>query len=274
MAAEYKTIHPVKYYRDYLAHDVRPDGRAFQKFRPASVNVGSIKTADGSSLVKIGNTTVVCGIKLEIAPPKAEEPGKGFFVPNVTLPPLCSPKFRPGPPSDQAQVASHFVAEVVSNSACIDLGELCIVPEKLVWVLHCDLYCLDHDGALLDACVIALIAALRTVTFPVVEYDADKDTTVVSEKKRKSLTVHSAPVATTFAIFDDDILITDPTTEEETLSTGLLTIAVQGQKLCSVYKPGGSPLSEDQLQDCISKARKRAEQINQLVETALNPPER
>jgi exosome complex RNA-binding protein Rrp42 (RNase PH superfamily) len=28
-----------------------------------SINAGSIKTAEGSAIVKIGNTTVVCGIK-------------------------------------------------------------------------------------------------------------------------------------------------------------------------------------------------------------------
>jgi exosome complex RNA-binding protein Rrp42 (RNase PH superfamily) len=28
-----------------------------------SINVGSIKTAEGSAIVKIGNTVVVCGIK-------------------------------------------------------------------------------------------------------------------------------------------------------------------------------------------------------------------
>jgi exosome complex RNA-binding protein Rrp42 (RNase PH superfamily) len=28
-----------------------------------SLNVGSIKTAEGSAIVKIGNTVVVCGIK-------------------------------------------------------------------------------------------------------------------------------------------------------------------------------------------------------------------
>ena len=42
---------------------MRPDGRSLQKFRPVSVNVGSIKTAEGSAVVKIGNTVVVCGIK-------------------------------------------------------------------------------------------------------------------------------------------------------------------------------------------------------------------
>ena len=42
---------------------MRPDGRSLQEFRPVSINVGSIKTAEGSAIVKIGNTVVVCGIK-------------------------------------------------------------------------------------------------------------------------------------------------------------------------------------------------------------------
>jgi exosome complex component RRP43 len=47
----------------FKSQDVRPDGRGLQKFRPVSINVGSIRTAEGSAIVKIGNTTVVCGIK-------------------------------------------------------------------------------------------------------------------------------------------------------------------------------------------------------------------
>lgn len=47
----------------FKAQGVRPDGRSLQKFRPVSINVGSIKTAEGSAIVKIGNTVVVCGIK-------------------------------------------------------------------------------------------------------------------------------------------------------------------------------------------------------------------
>lgn len=58
-----RTLHPVKYYRDYLSHGVRPDGRGFDKFRPIILNLGSIDTADGSAIAKIGQTTVVCGIK-------------------------------------------------------------------------------------------------------------------------------------------------------------------------------------------------------------------
>lgn len=59
-----RVIHPVKYYRDYLNYDLRPDGRDLTKFRPVVINVDSIGTTDGSAIVKVGNTTVVCGIKV------------------------------------------------------------------------------------------------------------------------------------------------------------------------------------------------------------------
>lgn len=38
-----------------------------------------------------------------------------FSVPNVDLPPLCSSRFRPGPPGEQAQAASQFVADVIER---------------------------------------------------------------------------------------------------------------------------------------------------------------
>lgn len=98
----------------------------------------------------------------ELAMPKAEKPKHGFLIPNVTLPPLCSSKIRPGPPGDEAQVMTHLVADTFVNSGCLDLSDLCVEPERLVWVLHCDMVCLDHDGGLFDACVISLVAALKT----------------------------------------------------------------------------------------------------------------
>lgn len=87
---------------------------------------GSISTADGSSLVKMGGTTVVCGVKAELAEPELDTPDQGFLggsssspsssqpsdprspvVPNVDLAAICSPKFKPGPPSEEAQALSE-----------------------------------------------------------------------------------------------------------------------------------------------------------------------
>ena len=38
----------------------------------------------------------------------------GFgLVPNIDLPALCSPKYKPGPPSDEAQVLSERLNNVI-----------------------------------------------------------------------------------------------------------------------------------------------------------------
>ena len=44
-----------------------------------------------------------------------------FVVPNVELPPLCSPKFRPGPPSDQSQVLSQFLNDTIKKYVCVSI---------------------------------------------------------------------------------------------------------------------------------------------------------
>lgn len=38
-----------------------------------------------------------------------------YLVPNVELPSLCSTKFRSGPPGEEAQAASQFIADVIEK---------------------------------------------------------------------------------------------------------------------------------------------------------------
>lgn len=40
---------------------------------------GSVSTADGSALVRMGDTTMVCGIKAEIAEPDSARPCEGII---------------------------------------------------------------------------------------------------------------------------------------------------------------------------------------------------
>ncbi|KAJ8949834.1 hypothetical protein NQ318_000533 [Aromia moschata] len=269
MAEQYRSLHPIKYYRDYLVHNVRPDGRQFDKFRPVILNVGSIDTADGSAIAKVGRTTIVCGIKAEFCRPKAETPDQGFIVPNLELPPLCSPKFKSGPPSDQAQVLTQIIADIIQHSKCVDPKDLCIFPDKLAWCLFVDFICLDYDGSLVDACIMALMGALRTVTLPSVDYDPSLDNKLVNLEERKHLPIHSTPISATFVIFDDKIILADPTVDEENLCTGIITIVLKGDDLCCIHKPGGSPLTEEELFEYIGKSKKRAPLINNLIEAAL-----
>ncbi|KAG8584979.1 hypothetical protein GDO81_004851 [Engystomops pustulosus] len=270
MAAGFKTVEPLEYYRKFLKQNCRPDGRELSEFRTTTINVGSITTADGSALVKLGNCTVMCGIKAEFTNPPIDAPNKGYIVPNVDLTPLCSSRFRPGPPGEEAQVASQFIADVIDNSQIIQKEDLCIAKGKLAWVLHCDLICLDYDGNLLDACVIALVAALRNVRLPSVQISEDTGLAQVQLSSKSPLNILKSPVSTSFAVFDDTYIIVDPTDEEETLATGLLSIVTdEDGKLCTMRKPGGSALSPERLQDCISRAVSRHKEVQTLLDEVL-----
>ncbi|XP_069747803.1 exosome complex component RRP43 isoform X2 [Narcine bancroftii] len=265
-----RTVEPLEYYRKFLKENCRPDGRELGEFRTTTLNIGSITTADGSALVKLGNSTVVCGIKVEFATPTVDAPNKGYIVPNVDLPPLCSSRFRPGPPGEQAQAASQFIFDVIENSEIIQKEDLCIEKGKLAWVLYCDMMCLDYDGNLLDACITALLAGLKNVQLPSVLINEETGLAEVNMKQKNHLSIKKHLVATSFAIFDDTIFIVDPTAEEEALATGMATIVIDEEgRLCALHKPGGSVLSSEKLQDCIVRAQTRHREVHQLLTEVL-----
>lgn len=73
------------------------------------------------------------------------------LVPNVDLPPLCSSRFRPGPPGEQAQAASQFVADVIERCDRLQYTRLsfhftapwCEVPQCLPPIFtHRSVFCM------------------------------------------------------------------------------------------------------------------------------------
>ncbi|GAB6027310.1 Exosome complex component RRP43 [Chamberlinius hualienensis] len=268
MAQEFKSLQTTDYYKKFYDEDIRPDNRKLNELRFTAINVGSISTADGSSLVRLGNTSVMCGIKAELATPKVNEPCKGFIVPNVELSPLCAAHFKPGPPGEQAQITSQQVVEIIESTRLIDLQQLCIKEGKIAWVLYCDILCLNYDGSLLDASLMALICALKSLKLPSVEVDPENDTPKVSYTTMRNIEFFCIPTSTTFAMFESKLLI-DPTCEEEFLSAGLITVTVTENGICGLYKAGGPAVEDEQLQQCIIQAEDRRNVVVKLINSAL-----
>lgn len=67
-----------------------------------------------------------------------------------------------------------------------------------------------------------------------------------------------------------NVIITDPNTEEETLSTTQVTIALCNGEICLIHKPGGSALTSEQLEVCLAQALEREISIKSLLESVLN----
>jgi len=266
-AAIFQRLYPKTYLGRFLEENVRPDGRDFLEFRDCSINTGSISTADGSSLVRLGDTTVVCGVKAEIAEPDLDAPEDGFLVPNLDLSPLRSPKYKPGPPSDDAQVISSRLNEALILSNMLPTKSLCIQPGKYVWVLYVDATCINYNGNVFDATLLAVVSALKNVRLPKATYHEETNHVTCSRKLREPLSLSGILVSSSFGIFDASHTLADPTAFEEPLLETTVNVITDGEgHLLSINQLGQYlPPELDVLSKCITSAGSRTMEIMQRI---------
>jgi exosome complex component RRP43 len=169
-----------------------PDERKLNDTRPYKVTFNCINTCTGSSMIKLGDTAVVCGISARLCRPSEEKPGSGYLICNVELPSLCSTKNMKGLSSQKAAsfsqssvgsvsieqsqaMLSQLMQDILTESECVKEADLCIREGKLVWALYIDLICLNNDGNVQDACCLAMISALKTVQLYQIDFNEDED---------------------------------------------------------------------------------------------------
>lgn len=171
--------------------------------------------------------------------------------------------------------------DILTESKCIDERSLCIAPGKLAWALYIDLICLNHEGNVQDACVLAMISALRTVRLAEVKIvDAEEDGTggqikVTYPLKYIPIKLNCEPVCTTmFAIETQSgvILLSDPNKlEEDFARTFLIVCTVNESQMCLVRKLGGGlGMSQQQLDLCISRALENGNHVRRNVFTSTS----
>merc|ERR1712070_295028 len=73
-----RKLQPLEFYRRFTEKAVRPDGRVSDMFRETTIATGTVSSAIASSMVRLGNTTVLAGVKAEISPPSECAPDSGI----------------------------------------------------------------------------------------------------------------------------------------------------------------------------------------------------
>ena len=240
--------------RDYIADLARQgkriDARTLDQSREVSVEVGPVKSAQGSALVKIGKTQVIAGIKVEHAKPFADKPDSGMLIVNAELLPLASPTFEPGRPSENAIELARVVDRGIRESDAIDLDKLVIKSGEDVWAVFIDIYVLDHDGNLIDASALAAIAALLNAKPP-----EDEAWTL------PEFPIQKKPVAVTLAKINNK-LMTDPCLDEENVMDARITIAtIEDGSICAMQKGGIGCFSREELEQAYELARAKGVEL-------------
>ena len=231
----------------------RSDGRAFDQMREVRIRVGEYERAEGSATVWLGKTMVAGGIKIGEGEPYSDSPDQGVLSSNAELVPAADPRFKAGPPSEQAIELARVVDRGIRESKCIDLGKLCIEPGVKTRTVFVDSYVMDNDGNYMDAASISAITALHN--------------TVIEDFG--PLPITKKPIANTFIKVGSDILL-DPTLEEEHVADARLTITVEeNNNVCAMQKALSGSWTEEEVLKCIDIAMQRAAETRQKVEAAL-----
>lgn len=248
---------------ELLMSDNRLDGRGLLETRTITVETGMIGTAAGSSLVSLGHTKVMTGVKIETGMPFPDKPNHGVLTTNVELVPLASPNFEAGPPREKAIELARVVDRGIREAKVVDMSQLCIDPGKLVFIVYVDIYVLDHDGNLFDAFALSAISALLNAKMR--KYTVKKGGEIKFKKGYEKLPLQNYPVEISIGKLDGKLFV-DPTLAEEAIVEGLITIAI-GKKgeICAMQKREAGVFSVDDIQRAITIAQKKAEEIRKNV---------
>jgi exosome complex component RRP42 len=252
--------------RNLVKDGKREDGRAMDQVRPLDILVNYIGRAQGSARVKLGNTQVVAGVKVQVETPYPDTPNRGNFMTSAELNPIASPYFEPGPPRIEAIELARVTDRSLRESGVIDFEALCIKPGEKAWAVFVDLHILDYDGNLFDACSIAGVAALLSAKLPAVcpktKYVAFED----GKDRPLPVRPENATFSTTFAKIGGQVLA-DPHLYEELIADTRVSFGLDPSgNVRAAQKGGYGSFTVDE----VKQLRRQAQEIQKGIRATVD----
>jgi ribonuclease PH len=149
---------------------MRPDNRQPGQMRPVEIITNYLMTAEGSALIKVGNTHVLCAATVEeVVPPFLRNTGKGWVTAEYSMLPRATVKRTPrevsrGRPSGRTHEIQRLIGRAMR--AVVDLAAL---GERTI-TLDCDV--LQADGGTRTAAITGAFVALSLALRQFVKFKA------------------------------------------------------------------------------------------------------
>jgi ribonuclease PH len=147
---------------------MRPDGRSPEQMRPVSIQTDYLATAEGSALISVGSTRVLCAATVEDGVPQfLRGSGKGWVTAEYSMLPRATQKrtqreVAKGKPSGRTHEIQRLIGRALR--AVVDFEAL---GERTI-TLDCDV--LQADGGTRTASItgafVALAMALKAIKKP------------------------------------------------------------------------------------------------------------
>ena len=248
-----------------LKENIRYDGRKTDELRGITLERGVIATAEGSARVKMGETEVLAGVKMEVGTPYPDTPNEGSLMVGAEFLPMASPDFETGAPGIDAIELARVVDRGIREGGAIDVEKLCIEPGKSAWTVIVDICTINNDGNLQDISALAALAALQDAKFP--KLDTVNDSLQIDYKTKTEEKVPLSAVPITVTVFKrGEHLIVDPSEAEEKLYDSRLSVSVlEDDKLCALQKGGEHTLSVEDIRSMVKLAIKKSKELRKAL---------
>lgn len=250
-----------KHVIECLNKGVRYDGRKSDEFRKIEIETGFIKTAEGSSRVRCGDTEVIAGVKMSVEKPFGDTPDSGILMVGAELLPLSNPLFESGPPGEYSIEVARVIDRGIRESQCLDNKRLCIKAGEQVWTINVDLCPINVDGNLIDVGSIAAVSAILSAKFPKLE----NDKVDYKIKTNEGIPISKTPIAVTVFKIGTHFIVDPTETEEKVMDARLTITTTEDGNLCSLQKGGEGALTIEEIDQMIDLATTKANEIRKLL---------
>jgi exosome complex component RRP42 len=256
---------------ELLDQGKRLDGRGFNDVRDLKIELNPIPKANGSARVHLGDSDVICGVKIQPDRPFPDMGDKGIFICTAELLPLSHPTVETGPPGEAVIELARVVDRGIRESHMIDLSQLVIEKNKSVVGVFADNTVIDYDGNLFDACSYAATSAIlssKTPKWEMPKDDSSGDAPVLIEGQESDIPVTTIPVSVTMGKIGNHIIV-DPTGDEWSCMDARITITSDSDgNICALQKGGSNGFTFDELVKCGETAVKIGPTIREIIKKA------
>jgi len=312
----FQALDPKEYLSKFTSSNTRPSSRPHHTARKTTLLPTILpRNTHGSSLVTIGSTQVITGITLQIGTPSPSKPKHGEVDVAVSFSPLCGGRYTKSGRiqfseddggsslsgisySDPHSIESYVKRSII-NPDLFDLSQLSVREGHSAWKVNIHCMVVNHDGNVVDACILGAMVALKDLRLPLVTVVSDKnshkdivqilpsvehqkqsdvDVDDVVARSGDALELQKVAIPLTIALFQGKLLV-DPTLEEEKVSDGMITVVIDltsvtqeegsgtldGNILSLTKSGGGAMISAEEIAASVQLAFGRAQELKSIM---------
>jgi len=236
----------------------RSDNRSPDQLRPVKITPEFITTAEGSVLIEVGNTRVICTASIEETVPQfMRNTGKGWISSEYSMLPRSTLTRTPREVSKGRQSGrTHEIQRLIGRSlrAVADLGKL---GERTIWI-DCDV--IQADGGTRTASITGAFVALSLALQKLVQAGT-----------LPAVPLKDSVAAVSIGIVDGEILL-DLCYEEDSRADVDMNFVMTGTgKMVEVQATAEHQVFDDaQLSKMLSLAKNGVHELNARQQEVLN----